>query len=276
MPRVSRTGSLLAGLASLSAGCASRPPTLETLDAALWMQTSAEYAAVAVQAWRAATEQLDAGLADTAWSAVLERASGVGGLPPAVIVDVDETVLDNSAYAARLLRSNMGYTSESWSAWVEEASAPPVPGAVDFLRTARDKGVTVFFVTNRDASLEEATRRNLAAVGFAPDAAPDVVLMRDERPAWDSDKTSRRAEVAATHRVLLLVGDDFNDFLHAREDLATRRELWNRHAGRWGRSWIALPNPTYGSWESALTDHDGDLSNRERLRRKVERLDPGT
>ncbi|MFO7587172.1 MAG: HAD family acid phosphatase [Gemmatimonadota bacterium] len=277
MSRASWSASLSVGLAAFaSSGCASRPGGLETLDATLWMQSSVEYAAVALQSYRNAAEQLDLALSDTAWSALLERTSGVGTLPPAVILDVDETVLDNSAYAARLIREGRRYEAASWSAWVEEASAPAVPGAIPFLRTARDRGVTVVFVTNRDALLEEATRRNLARVGFPPDTVPDVVLMRHEIPEWGSDKSSRRQHVAAGYRVLLLVGDDFNDFLPAHEDLATRREMWNRHSERWGRSWIALPNPTYGSWESALTDHERELPERERLQRKFERLDPGT
>lgn len=269
--------SLLPGVAvALSSACGGARGPVETLDAILWMQTSVEYASVALQSYRDAERQLDVALADTSWSALVERPGGAGALPPAVILDVDETVLDNSAYAARRLLAGERYTPASWAEWVEEASAPAVPGAVEFLREARARGITVFFVTNRDSALEAATRRNLARVGIPADGAEDVVLMRGERPGWGSDKTSRREHVGRMYRVLLLVGDDMNDFVPARESLAARRELWARHADRWGRSWIALPNPTYGSWESALTDDARDLSERERLRRKTERLDPGT
>lgn len=269
--------SLLPGFAvALSSACGGARGPVETLDAILWMQTSVEYASVALQSYRDAERQLDVALADTSWSALVERPGGAGTLPPAVILDVDETVLDNSAYAARRLLAGERYTPASWAEWVEEASAPAVPGAVEFLREARARGITVFFVTNRDSALEAATRRNLARVGIPADGTEDVVLMRGERPGWGSDKTSRREHVGRMYRVLLLVGDDMNDFVPARESLAARRELWARHADRWGRSWIALPNPTYGSWESALTDDARDLSERERLRRKTERLDPGT
>jgi 5'-nucleotidase (lipoprotein e(P4) family) len=274
--RASRNSPLLGLCVVLSAACATSPRPVETLDAVLWMQTSVEYASVTVEGFRSATRQLEPALGDTSWTAVVERPHGTGALPPAVILDVDETVLDNSAYAARRLRAGRRYSAESWAAWVEEASAPAVPGAVDFLRAARARGVTVFFVTNRDSALEEATRRNLRRIGFPPDTTEDVVLMRGERPGWGSDKTSRREHVAREHRVLLLLGDDMNDFVPARKSLAERRELWQRHAERWGRTWFALPNPTYGSWESAVTGDARDLSERELLSRKIGQLDPGT
>jgi len=274
--RASRNSPLLAVGLVVSAACASAPRSVETLDAVLWMQTSVEYAAVTVQSYREATRQLDPALRDTSRTALVERPEGAGALPPAVILDVDETVLDNSAYAARRVLAGERYTPESWAAWVEEASAPAVPGALEFLRAARDRGATVFFVTNRDSALESATRRNLERIGFPPDTTEDVVLMRGERPGWGSDKTSRREHVGSSYRVLLLLGDDMNDFVPARESLAARRELWARYADRWGRSWFAFPNPTYGSWESAVMDNARDLSDEERLRRKIGRLEPGT
>jgi acid phosphatase len=274
--RASRNSPLLAVGLVVSASCATAPRPVETLDAVLWMQNSVEYASVALQSYREATRQLDHALRDTSWTALVERPAGAGELPPAVILDVDETVLDNSAYAARRILAGERYSPESWAEWVEEASAPAVPGALEFLRAARDRGVTVFFVTNRDAALEAATRRNLEWIGFSPDTTADVVLMRGERPGWGSDKTSRREHVGSAFRVLLLLGDDMNDFVPALESLAARKELWTRYADRWGRSWVAFPNPTYGSWESAVVDNARDLSEQERLRRKIGRLEPGT
>ncbi len=96
------------------------------------------------------------------------------------------------------------------------------------------------------------------------------MLSKGERPEWGSDKGSRRAYVAASHRVLLLIGDDFGDFLSgARAGLEARRELAQAHRQRWGRSWIALPNPVYGSWERAIT---GGAEGEEACRRKLDTL----
>src|SRR5690606_15658902 len=139
--------------------------TNENLHSTLWTQTSVEYRASTLQAYRLAMLMLDRALADSSWTAALEQeASGsYASLPPAVVLDVDGTVLDNSAYQARLVLEDAAYASDSWNAWVQEARAVPVPGAVAFTRYAHDKGVTVIYLTNRRGDTEEATRRNLAA-----------------------------------------------------------------------------------------------------------------
>ena len=133
--------------------------------------------------------------------------------------------------------------------------------------------MTVFYVTNRDARLEEATRANLEKLGFPVADEPDVLLMRGERPPWGSDKTSRRAHIARSFRVLLLVGDDLNDFVAAEPaSVAERRALVERHREKWGTRWIVLPNPMYGSWERALVG-GAEVSESEALRMKRRRLE---
>jgi 5'-nucleotidase (lipoprotein e(P4) family) len=265
-------------------GCAKRAPAAspasppvgahEDLDAVLWIQTAVEYRALARQTYRLAAGQLDAALADPTWTAALEQEGDPSALPPAVIVDVDETVLSNSAHTVRDIFDGTEFNEQSWGTWVEEARAPAVPGAVEFAQQARSKGVTIFYVTNRRAVLEEATRRNLAALGFPVDATRDTVLSVGERPEWaSSDKTARRRFVAAEFRVLLLVGDDFGDFVPARSSLEERAALDGQYQARWGRQWIVLPNPVYGSWEGATFGFEYGRSHAEKLRLKRERLD---
>jgi 5'-nucleotidase (lipoprotein e(P4) family) len=255
----------------------SGPPawTTSVVDAALWMQSSAEYDALARQTWAMAGRRMRVGLADTTWTAAMEQQPGYGTLPPAVIVDVDETVLDNSPYAARLVDARAGYSDESWGVWVDQARARAVPGAVQFARLARELGVEVFYVTNRNADLEEGTRRNLLDAGFPPGDAEDVYLLVRERDEWGSDKTTRRAFVAGHYRVLLLVGDDLNDFVSgARSGWEERAALIEEHESKWGSRWIMLPNPTYGSWERALFFGESGLTREEVLDRKLKALDP--
>ena len=233
----------------------------ENLNAVLWMQTALEYQASALQAYRAARLQLDAALADRSWTAAIEQnAAEASQLPPAVILDVDETVLDNSYYQARMVRDNTPYTTGTWDPWVLEMRATAIPGAREFTQYAAQKGVAVFYVTNRTANLEEATRRNLAAEKFPLGENVDTVLTRGERPEWSaSAKGPRRAFIAGSYRILLLVGDDLSDFVvDASGTPAEREQRTLPYAEWWGRRWIMLPNPTYGSWERAVVGNEKD------------------
>lgn len=258
---------LLAALTAMLLVPADDARPLHGLDALVWVQTSAEYRANVRQTWRTVQWSIDDALTGDAPCAVLadEKPGDGAALPPAIIVDVDETVLDNSPYQARLAIDGTSFSSKSWTAWVEEAAARPLPGALEALRHAASRGVRVFYVTNRDAEHEEATRRNLAKWGF-PLAQTDTVLTCGEKDGWGSDKTSRRRFVAATHRVLLIAGDDLNDFIGARTmSLAERGAVFREYDARWGTSWFMLPNPSYGSWMDAALDGGGDDSTAARL-----------
>lgn len=246
------------------------------LSGVLWLQTSAEYQAIARSSFAAARRALDQALADPTWTAALEQTGDATSLPPAVIADIDETLLDNSAYEAESILARRPYDSVRWRAWVERRAATAVPGAVEFARYAAGRGVTFFYVTNRAAPEEGATHENLARLGFPFTEGVDTLLAPGERPEWTSDKTSRRAEVAKSYRVLLLLGDDLNDFVSGAWDSpAERKALAARYDERWGERWILLPNPYYGSWERALYGHDRKLSDAEKLARELAALRVG-
>ena len=248
------------------------PDSLELLDATLWMQHAAERRALALQTFRLAGDRLREALADPSWTAVHEQRPGFEDLPPAVILDVDETVLDNHWYEARLVREQRSFESATWAEWCAEAAATPVPGALGFCREAARLGVQVFYVTNRREAQAEATRLNLARHGFPFADDLSHVLAR----TGASDKSPRRTQVALEHRVLLLVGDNGADFTSdlGRQASAERRELVDRNAPRWGRSWIVLPNPMYGDWQGALLDESDAPAGDALQARLVARLSP--
>lgn len=252
-------------------------PGGENLHATLWTQTATEYRVLALQTYATATAALDDALADSSWSAdvVQLRAGGFEALPPAVVLDVDETVLDNSAYQARLVRDGAAYSSETWKAWVDEAAATAVPGALDFTRAADSLGVAVIYLTNRRDDEEAATRRNLEALGFPIATDYDAVIARGERPEFaPSDKAPRRAVVAERFRIVQQIGDNLGDFLSGVDTtVEARLALVEPYESWWGERWFVLPNPQYGSWESALFDHDYGLTREEQLRSKIEALD---
>jgi len=273
--------------AATLAACSSNPPArVQTDDAynhvhevslgALWLQTSGEYEAISAQTYRQATDQMKEALVDPSWTAALEQeGTDYRSLPPAVIVDVDETVLDNSPYEARLVQDGESFSEESWNDWCEEAVAEPLVGALGFARQAEALNVTIFYVTNRDTSVDDATWKNLKRAGFPLDDSFDVLMTKDKKEGWGSDKKTRRAEVAKTHRILLLLGDDLNDFASgARADNPEdRRELVREHREKWGRKWHVFPNPLYGSWEASLFGRDYSLPASEKIERREEYLE---
>lgn len=251
------------------------PTAHEATLAVSWVQQSAEFRALCAQTFNAGRLMLPRALDDFQWSAALEQATvtGFGNLPPAIIVDVDETVLDNSPYQARLIATGQSFARPSWNEWANQAAAEPLAGAVPFLQHAAQQGVTIFYVTNRSSDLEPATRRNLIACGFPviDEEIMDVVLTLGERDETSSDKSPRRRIVAESHRVLMIFGDDLGDFLSAIKPTSSaatstaaeiRSEADDLARGRaarsaefdawWGTRWFMLPNPSYGSWLSVL------------------------
>ena len=245
------------------------PDTHEKLIPTLWVQTSVEWPASTMQVYRTARLTLDRALKDRKSTAATEQTQPFAKLPPAVILDIDETVLDNAPAQARQVASRTGFVVADWDQWVSEAAAREIPGAAKFCRYAASRKVTVFYVSNREAKSEEDTRRNLKQAGLPLHDSIDTVLLRGERPEWTSEKTTRRKFIAEKYRVLLLIGDDFGDFLPGvRTTVEKRRELAAPHAERWGRDWIMIPNPGYGSWEGALLEPERPATALEQLWKK--------
>ena len=274
--------SIIAAALVAIAGCATTPgaptetalivPQNDNLNATLWMQQSVEYKATAQSLFALARLRLDEALKDKSWTAVPDKQpKDYKKLPLAVIVDCDETVIDNSTFEGAAIKDGLEYTEELWTQYANSASAGAIPGAVAFANYAASKGVTIFYVTNRTFDTEEATRENLKALGF-PLGNSDTIYTKGERPEWTSKKESRIAAVAETHRVVLLMGDNFGDFLDAASgSVADRQAAYEAASEHWGRDWIAMPNPTYGSWEGAAGG-PYSLSEDERRQNKINAL----
>ncbi len=262
----------------LFTSCSTTRQAHEALLAVLWVQTSAEYRACAEQAYRTAKEKLDLALRDRDWTAAPEQLKDYQGLPPALILDIDRTVLDNTPFEAFLIKQNKVFSEELWREWVLREDAAEVPGVREFVNYAQSKKVEIFYVTNRTADLEAATRGNLEKLGFSTKMEPDTVLVKGEK-GWGSDKSSRRKHVAKDYRILLLVGDDFNDFVSNVKgkgiSLEDRTRMANQYRSYWGEKWIMLPNPIYGSWEAVLYEFDYGLPQPEKLKRQYEKLNAG-
>jgi 5'-nucleotidase (lipoprotein e(P4) family) len=240
---------------------------LEQLHATLWMQTAPEYRLATEQVYRLATEHI---ARPPRGSAALEQAgvpeAELARLPTAVILDLDETVLDNSVYQARLIRDRSEYDTRTWGEWVLAAEAEAVPGAREFIAAARRLGHTVFYVSNRDCKAPEgtaadpcpaktATMRNLVKLGIEAGPDPGRMLLRGERAEW-AQKSARRAHIAASYRIVAMVGDDLNDFVDPMVFAGDRDRL----DARFGEHWFVLPNPNYGSWTNRFDSRAAKLA----------------
>lgn len=243
----------------------------DALNAVAWMRTAREYSWASRQTFKAATAQISIALADPNWDALAasERIHPAPAQATAVIVDVDETILDNSAFQASLVRAQSGFDNAKWSAWVNSARATAIPGALDFLQAASAQGVRVFYVTNRGEELLDATQANLHRLGF-PDVYSNTLLMRGMllgNCIEGSAKHCRRQRIGHGHRVLMIVGDQLADFVTTADgDNLDRYDEWI------GERWFILPNPAYGRWESELFNSDWSLSESARRQRKIDAI----
>ncbi len=231
----------------------------------LWVKHAAEYRAIAEQVYRSAESDLPAYIADTSWSAMPGQ-KNAADLPPAVILDVDETVVSNVDFQLTFERPFANHKLDEWSSNYDSLA---IPGVREFVNTARAQGVTVFFVTNRPCQSIEGnddpcpqkgtTIDDIREVGI--DVEPEFVMLSGERDDWDREKLTRRQLIAEDYRVIMLVGDDFGDFVPcARKKVVapctapgtrdSRAEALATYDRYWGAGWYILPNPMHGSWTS--------------------------
>ena len=240
-------------------------PSHANLNSVLWYQTSAEFRANSIQTYNQARALLTAAKADHSWTAWPQTAAAAQ-LPPAIIVDIDETILDNSPSAARdVLNNQQGFNDTQWDNWVAAAKAEAVPGAVAFVNAAEAMGITVLYISNRGCKTRQTadlcpqktdTIKNLRAVGIDK-VENSQVWIKGEQPDWSSEKQSRRELAMQQYRVIMSVGDDFGDFLpNVKKDITPtqRAMLVDQHQALWGTKWFMLTNPTYGSWETILAE----------------------
>ncbi|ODV11019.1 MAG: acid phosphatase [Rhodanobacter sp. SCN 68-63] len=250
------------------------PAADDNLNAVAWSQTAIEHDLLYVQTYRDAQMQLLKALKDPRWDALSkdDRVAPLKGLKPAVVLDVDETALDNSPYQARLIQSGGEYNEADWAAWCKEEAARALPGAVEFTQFAAKHGIAVIFISNRAKDLDSVTLDNLRQVGF-PVSGPDAFLglgtFVEGCEQIGTEKGCRRQLISRKYRVLMQVGDQIGDFADVIANNAEGRQQAMAPYRKWiGTRWFILPNATYGSWEPALFNNDWTLPRNERRRQK--------
>jgi 5'-nucleotidase (lipoprotein e(P4) family) len=249
----------------LLSSCSSSRPTTQSNgstncntseSAILWQQTAAEYEALCHQAFNSGLFWIERQATDEISQ----------GKPLAVIMDIDETVLDNSPYNARLIEENSSYDYESWYNWSKQSSAKLIPGVKNFIESLREINIEVFFISNRSIEELEFTIENFRKESLAVEE--DHFLLRSD----DKSKINRRQQVFDTHEVIMLVGDnlaDFNEnFDQENFTVSSRKEIINEFREEFGKKFIILPNVMYGDWESALEEEDPNYPNSDKFKGK--------
>lgn len=208
--------------------------------ATIWYQHSGEMRALFYQAYNLATKNLE--------QYVKQPSSNK---KPCVVVDVDETVLNNSPHQAWCILNRQVYPV-GWMEWTTQAKAQALPGALEFLTYAAQNHVEVFYITNRKMAEREATITNLSALGF-PNADTNHVLVKTKT----SSKVERRNKVLQNFEIVLFVGDNLGDFDDFNQlNLVERNQKVDALKNNFGQKFIVLPNPMYGDWESVLYNYN--------------------
>jgi 5'-nucleotidase (lipoprotein e(P4) family) len=250
-----------------------QPPDLDyQIGATLFMQKAAEFRALSFQAFNLARWQLDT---DLDKKNVRKLPKGQRKRQRAIIVDIDETVLDNSPAQVADIKNHRSFNLPTWYEWSKMQSAKAIPGSVDFLNYATAKGVKVFYLSNRDELQKQDTIENLRKVGFK-DVSAGNVLMREKDAAGNniSTKTPRREFVSQRYRVVLLVGDNLDDFsdVFERKSVAERFAEVEKIKTEWGKRWIVIPNAMYGTWESAIYEYQR-LTDQQKAEKRAAALE---
>jgi 5'-nucleotidase (lipoprotein e(P4) family) len=233
-------------------------PPYRGLDSNLYMQTSAEYRAICLQTYRWARRVIH--------DKIIARVGreGVDGAaptkPPAVVLDLDETVLDNRQFQTRQIREGWAYNNDYWAEWEKGGSndVGVVPGAVEFIHHLQTLGIQPIYITNRNVRAQDET---LDALKRHEISVPTELLLCADANT-KSNKDSRRALITDKYDVLMYVGDNLRDFDNMFKDdetlvdpakrIEARKATVDEHREKFGEDWILLPNPAYGEWQKPL------------------------
>ncbi len=204
---------------------------------------------------------------NTRFSSTANGEAFQSGKPPAVILDLDETVLDNRAFQTKQIREGWAYSQEYWSKFEQNGGVDvvAVPGALEFIKHLKSLGIQPVYITNRNADAQKPTMDILKRLEI--DVAEDLLLCANADTK--SNKDSRRAKIRERFDVLLLIGDNLRDFDDVfkyngsngpAKGIDDRFATVESHRNRFGVDWVLLPNPAYGEWNKALGNGKSDAN----------------
>ena len=157
-----------------------------------------------------------------------------------IVMDLDETVLDNSKYQIDLTKKGESYNPESWSAWGNLKEAELVPGAKNFIDNVNKTNVRIVFLSNRMDKNKLPTIKNMERLSIVD--SDDIFLLRLNK---EDKKYVRRSEIIngdgrfseiGPLKVLAYFGDAKHDFPDDDDNFT------------FGQNMFMFPNPMYGKW----------------------------
>jgi 5'-nucleotidase (lipoprotein e(P4) family) len=237
------------------------PDSDRLINATVWYQKSAEIRACYYQAYQLAEYKLTENLK-------LYN----GRKPVAVVMDIDETILDNSPFEGKLIATGELYTKQNWKEWSDKAAAKALPGSVDFINFARSKGVAVILISNRKTDEKENTLLNLVNVGVSFDDTTQIFLRGKNVP---SGKQSRRDQVSEKYEVILYIGDNLADYSSVFDERGNDLAIPDVDSmiNELNQKFVILPNPMYGDWEGAIYHNDYTMPPATKRQLLIEALD---
>ena len=236
------------------------PPRVST--GMQWLYGAGEGAAASIQTYHAFRDHvLSAARKRPTDSVILAEGASpdspafvpCGKKPLAVVLDVDETVIQNLGYEYALAKSGKESDGAALNRWQKEprTQVGAMPGAVEALNAVRARGVTVIYNTNRDDEDAAATAAAIVNAGLPPGVIKETLFHRGDADG-QSGKDGRRWYIAERFCVVAMAGDqlgDFSDaFNHRGIGVQERRALAGSGAiaSLWGNGWFLLSNPAYG------------------------------
>ena len=228
----------------------------QTVLGTVWMQESGEYRALAYQVYNSAKDRF-----------FIEKSKSENkNKKLAVVLDIDETVMNNIYTQEEYIKNGSNYSQKAWDEWVKAEKATAIPGAVEFVDYVYKNGGEVFFITNRGEDERVSTLNNLKKEGFIADDKHLILKTKES-----SKEARRKAVENSGYNVVILVGDDLNDFIDSGISSQEKRDKVDELKSQFGKKYFILPNPVYGGFEAGLdknyykTDYKGRTEIREEI-----------
>lgn len=213
-----------------------------------WYQTSVEAKALYLQGYKLATKNL---------TNILKKHHNK---PYAIVLDIDETVLDNSPYQVQNIKDGTGFNPKTWDEWVQLGVAKAVPGAKEFLNFANKNKVKIYYISDRDDNQIDVTIKNMKKEGL-PVQGRDHLLFKGM-----GTKVERMNIVKKHSNIVMLFGDnicDFGDF--SKTSMADRQKKLDELKAEFGDRFIIFPNPMYGSFERTIYKEKNAKTTEEKM-----------